>query len=134
MQKSINFKNIAIVHVKKSVYRIHFLYMNKREAKKLMTNSNLIDKKGVFLLYIKMDNTIYYQRNRDIVLNKAKEYYKNNNERLKKQARDKYRNLSEEDKNKKREYGKNRYHNMSEGKKQKLKEYQKKYREAKNNR
>ena len=61
-----------------------------------------------------MDNTTYYQRNRDIALNKAKEYYKNNNERLKKQARDKYRNLSEEDKNKKREYGKNRYHKMSE--------------------
>ena len=33
------------------------------------------------------------------------------------QARDKYRNLSEEDKNKKREYGKNRYHNMPEEKK-----------------
>ena len=48
-----------------------------------------------------------------------------------KQARDKYINLSEEEKNKKREYGKNRYHNMSEEKKQKLKEYQKNYREAK---
>ena len=51
-----------------------------------------------------MDNTTYSQRNRDVSLNKAKEYYKNNNERLKKQASDKYRNLSEEDKNKKREY------------------------------
>ena len=30
------------------------------------------------------------------------------------QARDKYRNLSEEEKTKKREYGKNRYRNMSE--------------------
>ena len=40
--------------------------------------------------------------------------------------RDKYRNLSEEEKNKKREYGKNRYCNMSEEKKQRLKEYQKK--------
>ena len=30
-----------------------------------------------------MDNTTYYQRNRDIALNKAKEYYKNNNKRLK---------------------------------------------------
>ena len=48
MQKSIKFKNIAIVHVKKSVYRIYFLYMSKREAKKLMTNSDLIDKKGAF--------------------------------------------------------------------------------------
>ena len=47
MQKSINFKNIAIVHVKKSGYRIYFWYLIKRKAKKLMTNSNLIDKKGV---------------------------------------------------------------------------------------
>ena len=47
MQKCNKFKNIAIVHVKKSVYRIYFLYMSKREAKKLMTNSNLIDKKSV---------------------------------------------------------------------------------------
>ena len=38
---------------------------------------------------------------------------------------DKYKNLSEEDKNKRGEYGKNRYHNMSEEKKQNLKEYQK---------
>ena len=53
-----------------------------------------------------MDNATYYQRNRNIALNKAKEFYKSNNERLKKHARDKYRNLSEEDKNKKREYGK----------------------------
>ena len=47
MQKSIKFKNIAIVHVRESTYRIYFLYMSKHEAKKLMTNSNLIDKKGV---------------------------------------------------------------------------------------
>ena len=46
-QKSINFKNIAIIHVKKSVYRIYFLYMSKHEVKKLMTNSNLIDKKDI---------------------------------------------------------------------------------------
>ena len=42
------------------------------------------------------------------------------------QARDKYRNLSEEEKNKKREYGKSRYCNMSEERKQRPKEYQKK--------
>ena len=46
MQKCRKIKNIAIVHVKESAYRICFLYMSKREAKKLMTNSNLIDKKG----------------------------------------------------------------------------------------
>ena len=44
-QKSIDFKNIAIVHIKKNAYRIYFLYIH--EAKKLMTNSNLIDKMGV---------------------------------------------------------------------------------------
>ena len=47
MQKCNKFRNIAIVHVKKSTYRIYFLYMSEREAKKLMANSNLIDKKGV---------------------------------------------------------------------------------------
>ena len=40
----------------------------------------------------------YYQRNKDVILNKAKNYYKNDKERLKEQARNKYRNLSEEKK------------------------------------
>ena len=47
MQKSVNFKNIAIVNVKESAYRIYFMYISKYEAKKLMNNSNLIDKKAV---------------------------------------------------------------------------------------
>ena len=47
MQKSINLKNLAIVHVRESACRIYFLGMSKRDAKKLMTNSNLVDKKGV---------------------------------------------------------------------------------------
>ena len=47
-----------------------------------------------------------------------------------KRARDKYRNLSEEEKNKKKKYGRNRYHNISEREKQNLKECQKNYREA----
>ena len=49
VQKCNKLKNIAIVHVKKSAYRIYFLYMSKREAKKLMNNSNLAKKKGVLL-------------------------------------------------------------------------------------
>ena len=72
----------------------------------------------------------YYQRNRDMILNRAKDYHKNDEERLREPARNKYRNLSEE-KNKKREYGKNIYRNMFEEKTQRLKEYQKKYREKK---
>ena len=73
----------------------------------------------------------YYQRNRNVILNRAKDYYENDNGRLREQARDKYRNLFEEEKNKKREYGKDRYRNMSKENKQRLKEYQKNYREAK---
>ena len=46
-QKRNEFKIIAIIHIKKSVYRICFLLMNKREPKKLMVNSNLTDKKGI---------------------------------------------------------------------------------------
>ena len=59
--------------------------------------------KGVFykffLLYIKMNeyaDLTYYQRNRDVILNRAKDYYENDKKRLRKQARDKCRNLSEE--------------------------------------
>ena len=66
----------------------------------------------------------YYQENRDVMLNRAKDYYENDKEKLRGQARYKYRNLSEEEKNKNRGYGKNRYLNMSEEKKQRLKEYQ----------
>ena len=77
------------------------------------------------------ENTdLTYQKNRDVVLSKAKDY-KNNKERLSEQARDKCGNLSEEEKNKKSEYGKNRYLDMSEERKQRLKEYQKNYRETK---
>ena len=45
----------------------------------------------------------YYQRNRDVILNRAKDYYENDKERLREQARNKYRNLSEEEKKIKKE-------------------------------
>ena len=41
-----------------------------------------------------------------MILSRAKDYYENDKERLREQVRDKYRNLFEEEKNKKREYGK----------------------------
>ena len=43
----------------------------------------------------------YFQRHRDLILNRAKDYYEKGKQRLRKQARDKYRNLSQEKKNKK---------------------------------
>ena len=48
-----------------------------------------------------MNNTTYYQRNREVILNKAKDYYENDKERLREQAKNKYRNLPEEKKIKK---------------------------------
>ena len=67
-----------------------------------------------------------------MMLNRVKDYYKNDTDRLRKQTWDKYRNLSDEEKNKKREYGNNRYCNMSEEKKKRLKEHQKNYCESQN--
>ena len=54
-----------------------------------------------------MSDLTYKRRNRDVILNRAKDYCENDKERLKKHSRDKYRNLSEEEKTKKREYRKN---------------------------
>ena len=45
-QKCNKLKNIAIIPIKKTVYRICFLFMSKREARKLMANSYVIDKEG----------------------------------------------------------------------------------------
>ena len=42
-----------------------------------------------------MDNTTYYQRNREIMLNRAKGYYENDKERLREQARNKYKRKKE---------------------------------------
>ena len=80
-----------------------------------------------------MSETNYYQRKREVILNRAKYYYKNDKQRVREQARNKCRELSEEEKDIKREYRRNRYHNTSGKKKQRLckKEYEKNYRETK---
>ena len=46
-----------------------------------------------------MSGLTYYQKNRDVILNRVNDYYENDKGRLREQARDKYRNLSQEDKN-----------------------------------
>ena len=46
MQKAMSFKDVAIVSMKGSDYRIHFWYMSKDDAISIMYNSNLIDKNG----------------------------------------------------------------------------------------
>ena len=47
MQKTVSFNDVAIVYVKGNAYRIHFWYISKDDAIKIMDNSNLIDKMGV---------------------------------------------------------------------------------------
>ena len=47
MQKAMSFNDVTVAYVKGSAYRIHFWYMSKDDAISIMSNSNLIDKKGV---------------------------------------------------------------------------------------
>ena len=78
-----------------------------------------------------MSETTYYERNRDVILNRAKDYYKYNKELLRERVKKiNIENYLKNEKNIKREYGRSRYHNMPEEKKQRLKEYQRNYREA----
>ena len=60
-----------------------------------------------------MSGATYCQRNKEVILNRAKDYYENNKKVLREMSRNKYRELSEEKENIKREYGRNIYHNMS---------------------
>ena len=63
-----------------------------------------------------MSETAYYQKNKDAMINRAKNNYHNNIDFLRERARNKYKELPEEEKIKKREYAKNRYKNLSEEK------------------
>ena len=92
MQKAMSFNDIAVVYVKRSAHRIHFWYMSKDDAV------------NIIFFFVKNKNgwkhwLNYYQKNKDLILNKAKDYYENDKERLTEQPRNKYRNLSEEEKN-----------------------------------
>ena len=46
-QKSIDSKNIDIAYIKGNAYRILYMSKHKRKAISLMTNSNLVNKKGI---------------------------------------------------------------------------------------
>ena len=78
-----------------------------------------------------MDKSTYYQKNRDIIFKRAKDYCYNNIDTIRQNMRHKYENLSEEEKEKIKIYQKNyrekMKNNISEEKKEKMKEYQKNY-------
>ena len=72
-----------------------------------------------------MSKDTYYQRNKPVILQRAKGYYHYNKEILREKAKNKYRELSEEEKDVKRQYQRNRYHSVSdEKKKRELKDCQ----------
>ena len=110
-----SFNNIAILYIKGNAYRIHFWSMSKDDAINIMMviiwliNGSFI----IFLIIYKKSecNSIeyadltYYQKTRDVILNREKDHYENDKERLRGQARDKYINLSEEEKDKKENMG-----------------------------
>ena len=43
VQRSTDFKNIAIVHIKKTAYRIYLQHINKHKAKKKKKRKNKFD-------------------------------------------------------------------------------------------
>ena len=45
-----------------------------------------------------MTGTTYYQKNREVMLNRVNKYYENNTEVLREKAKNKYRELSEKEK------------------------------------
>ena len=47
IQKAMSLNDFAIFYFKGSACRVHFWYMSKDDAISIMSNSNLIDKKGV---------------------------------------------------------------------------------------
>ena len=121
IQKIKNFI-IAIVSLKGSDYRIHFWHMSKNEAINIMKNSNLDEKKKDYYkflsLYIKMSETIYYQRNRETISNRAKQNYKSNKEKSRKKSKKWIYRVIRWTKYINGEYGRNTYQNMSKEKEQ----------------
>ena len=77
-----------------------------------------------------MSGAIYYKRNRDVILNRAKDHNENNKELLRERAKIKYRESPENEKDLKRQYQRDRHHNMNANEKQRLKEYQRNYLET----
>ena len=47
MQKATSFDDVAIISIKENNHRIHFWYMSKNDAIKLMNNSSLNEKTGL---------------------------------------------------------------------------------------
>ena len=47
-----NFNDVAIASFKESDYKFHFWYMSRNDAVSITNNSNFIDKKGCFAIFL----------------------------------------------------------------------------------
>ena len=56
MQKTLSFNNVAFVYVKRHAHRIHFWYMNKDDAIRIMNNCNLVAKLSVLYIFLSVKN------------------------------------------------------------------------------
>ena len=109
-------KNIAILNAKGDTFRCLLMGISKNKGLKRLKEYCKYEfyiKNWFSLIYIYI--YIYFNiykneldcwfnllsKNKDLILNKTKDFYKNNKGRLREQARDEYKSLSEEEKNKK---------------------------------
>ena len=72
-----------------------------------------------------MNNATYYQKNRDLILNREKYYFENDKKYSESKQEIDTETYLKKKKNEKWKYRRNRYHNMPEEEKQRLKKYQK---------
>ena len=50
-EKAINFKDVAIMYIKRNDYRIRFWYVSKNDAINIMKNSNLNGKNRIIIIF-----------------------------------------------------------------------------------
>ena len=75
MQTTMSFNDVAIFSIKGCDYRIHFWYTSKDDSISIMKKSDLkkVDHYNFFFIVYRMGETTYYKRNREIILNRAKD-------------------------------------------------------------
>ena len=74
MQKAMNFNDVAIVYVKGNAYRIHFWYVSKDDGIRMMNNSNLVDKGGLFVIFFLLIYKIWMNLLKKLIIKRTKLY------------------------------------------------------------
>ena len=100
--------------------------MNEKDNQNLV--NNVVNDNKVSSEASKTSETLsYYKKNRDKILNRAKEYYQKNKETINEKCKKKYKELNDADKETIKNDRMNRYNNMDDEAKIKLEEYRRQY-------